>query len=358
MESQTISEGSLNSGDDSFSSDTGGVSTTEQMLATLPPIVTNSLEEQVITAGLLLSIWLYVNLSNGSLLYVIRSEYSLHTPHYMVLAAYMLFDIFYCNIILVNMLTVVISNDIQVMTDVVSRAFATATGMFFSSSVHTIGLLSYERYCYFITPLTYTTTFTKTRIYTTLVLICLLAFCISLGVDLVEPRVPAATTMTYQATGRASQITNIVYAVLYAIPCCSVSVITLLRLRKLISKHKAQVQPSVMSEDQSAVNGVIVKPVKEALRMVGLVSGAFWFITIPGAFIRFGLSASGVTWAVTDYRLSMPLFVLSRGSYLMITVLTSLLNPIIYMAVLTDLRKAVCKCIGIQRNNSIDIVAN
>ena len=352
MESQTFSESSLNSSEASFSSDAGHVWTTEQMMATLPPIVTNSLEEQVITTGLLLSIWLYVNLSNGSLLYVIRRKYSLHTPHYMVLAAYMVLDIFYCNMLLVHMVTVVISNDIQVMTDVISRVFTTATGMFFFSSVHIIGLLSYERYCYFIAPLTYTTKFTKTRIYTTIVIICVLAFCISLGVDLVEPRVPAATTMVYQATGLASQITNIVYVVLYGIPCCTVSVVTLIRLRQLISKHKAQVQPSVMSEDQSAVYGVIVKPVKEAFKMVGLVSGSFWFITIPGAIIRLGLSASGVTWADTDYRLSLPLFILSRGSYMMITIFSSLLNPIIYICVLAELRKSVWKSIGIQRNNS------
>ena len=185
---------------------------------------------------------------------------------------------------------------------------------------------------------------------------CVLAFCISLGTDLMEPRIPVATTMMYQATSQASQILNIVYTVLYTIPCCTMSVITLIRLRLLISKHKAQVQPapsSMMSEDQSAVNGVNVKPVKEALKMVGLVSGSFWLVTVPGFLIRLGLSAYGVTWADTDYRVSLSLFILSRASYMMITVFTSLLNPIIYMAVLTDLRKAVWKCIGIQRNNSV-----
>ena len=270
----------------------------------------------------------------------------------MVLVSYMVLDILYCNITLVHMVTVVISNNIQVMTDVVSRAFATGTLTFLLSSVHIIGLLSYERYCYFIKPLTYATKFTKTRIYTTIIIICIVAFCISLGTDLVEPRVPVATTMVYHLTGLASQILNIVYAVFYAIPCCTLSVITLIRLHLLISKHKTQVQPIVMSEDQSAVTGVIVKPVKEAIKMVGLVSGSFWLVTIPGFFIRFGLSASSVTWADTDYRLSLPLFVLSRGSYMMITIFTSLLNPIIYISVLTDLRDAAWKCNGIQRNNS------
>ena len=55
------------------------------------------------------------------------------------------------------------------------------------------------------------------------------------------------------------------------------SVVALIKLRLLISKHQAQVHPTsnVMNEDQSAVRGVIVKPIKKALKMVGLVSGSF-----------------------------------------------------------------------------------
>ena len=323
-------------------------------MTTLSPIVTDGPWEQAITAFLLLCCWLYVNLSNGCLLYIISCEYSLHTPHYMVLASYMVLDIVYCNIILSHMITVVISNNIQVMTDVVSRAVVIACATFHLASVHMTGLFAYERYSYFITPLTYTIKCTVSRIYAAIILFMAIAFCISLGVDLVESRIPVATTMMYQVTGLASQITNIVFALIYAIPCCTVSVVTLIRLSLLISKHKAQVQPTpsgVISEDQSAVSGNVMKPVREALKMVALVSGSFWLLTIPGFMIRLGLSASGVTWADTDYRVSLPLFALSRASYLMLTVLSSVLNPIIYMTVLTQLREAVWKRIGIQSNS-------
>ena len=328
---------------------------TTQMAATLSPIVMGSLGEQLITIGLLLLFWVYVNISNGSLLYVIRRENSLHTAQYMVLAAYMVCDLLYCNFTLLIMIPVAISNNIYVMTDIVSRAIMVIMAAFVLASVHLNALLSYERQCYFITPLKYPRIFTKCRIYTTVIIICCFAFGVGLGVDLAEPRIPVATTMTYQAAGLAGQITNLVYTLFYAIPSCTMSIIALIRLRLLISKHKAEVQPSEsfeMSENQSTVGGLIVKPVRKAMKMVALVSGSLWFTMVPGFLIRIGLSAAGVTWAVTDYRLFLPLFALSRASHMLITVVSSVVNPIIYVSVLTEMREAIWRCVGMERKKT------
>ena len=349
MDVQTISE------DAAHSSSTGGPWTTETM-ATLSPIVTDSLWEQVITAGSLILVWMYVNLSNCLLFYVIRREYSLHTPQYMVLVSYMVCDTLYINLRLLHMVPVVVSNSMSVMSHTVSRILGTAIASFLFSTFHLVGLVAFERYCYFITPLKYTRKFTKSRIYTAVIIIYLFAFSMILAVGLISPRIPVATTLTYQVTGEAVKITNIIYAVIYAIPSCTMTVITLIKLRLLISKHKAQVQPiqlNDMNEDQSAVGGIIVKPVRKALKMVALVSGSFWLTTVPGFLIRIALTASGVTWADTDHRVSIPLFALSRASFMLVTVLSSVLNPIIYMSVLTELREAVWKRIGIRRNNSV-----
>ena len=328
---------------------------TTETMATVAGIVTDSPWEQAITAGLLIFFWLYVNFTNGSLFYVIRKEYSLHTPQYMVLGSYMVCDILYCNLTLLHMVPVVISDDIQVMPDIVSRIIVAVYMSFLLSSFHLIGLQAYERYSYFITPLKYPRKFTKRRIFTAVIIVFVLAFCFALGADLIAPRIPVATIMTYQVTGLATKLTSISYAVFYAIPSGTMSIVTLIKLRALISKHKAQLQPAVsidMKEDQSEISGILVKPVKKALKMVGLVSGSFWLTIIPGFLTRIGLSASGVTWAYTDQRISLSLFALSRASYMLITVMSSVLNPIIYICVLTELRKAIWKCIGIKRNNS------
>ena len=219
-----------------------------------------------------------------------------------------------------------------------------------------VGILAYERYFYFINPLRYPGMFTKARIYTTVAVIYIFSFCMSLAFDLIEPRVPVATVMTYQASAWASKINNIVFIFVYFIPSGTMSVVALIKLRLLISKHQAQVHPTefnVMNGDQSAVSGVIVKPMKKALKMVGLVSGSFWLTTMPGFLIRLSLSASGVTWADTDYRTSLLTFVFSRVSYMLVVVLSSVINPVIYITVLTELREAARKHIGIKRNNSV-----
>ena len=328
---------------------------TTDVMTTGAPIVADSLVEQVVTTGLLMLFWLYVNLANGFIFRVVRSDQSLHTPHYMVLTLYMMSDLLYCNFTLLIMVPGAITNNIYVMTHVVSRVIMIILSSFALSSVHLVTLLAYERYCYFITPLKYIRKFTKCRIYVTAVIIYLIAFCVGLGVDLVQPRTPVATTMTYQAAGVAGQMTNIVYTLFYAIPSCIMSVMTLIRLRLLISKHNTDVKPiqlNDMNQDQSAVGGIIVKPVRRALKMVALVSGSFWLTMIPGFVIRIVLSASGVTWTVTDYRISLPLFALSRASHMMMTILSSLINPLIYVSVLKEMREAAWRCVGIERKSS------
>ena len=218
-------------------------------------------------------------------------------------------------------------------------------------SVHLIALIAYERYSFFVIPLRYTQTFTKYRIYTSV--IYGIALCVGVGVDLIEPRIAVATSLSYQLQGMTGRISTIFYGVVYFTPSGAVSVLTLVRLRQVISRHKEQGPPlDTINEDQSAVSGVIVKPGKLAMKMVGLMSGSFWLTTLPGGLITLGFAAFEVTWADTDYRTSLSLFVLARASYMMITVLSSFLNPIIYMSVLAELREAVLKSLGITHDNA------
>ena len=334
----------------SHSSHAGGLWTTETM-DVLTPIVTDSLWEQAVTAGLLILFWLYVNIFNGTLFYVLRKEYSLHTPQYMVLVSYMVCDVLSGSLTLLHMVPVVISNDLLVMPPSVSRILVAITTSCGFPTFHSVGLMAYERYCYFATPLQ----FTKKRIYVAVAMIYSLALCMVVTLDLISPRIPVATALTYLEDSRAIEFTNILYACLYAIPSGLMSVITLVRLGVLISKHRAQVQKDQsagMSEDQSAVSGLIIQPVKKALKMVGLVSCSLWLTTIPGFLIRIGLSASGVTWADTDQRISLSMFALARTSFMMLTVISSVLNPIIYVSVLPELRVAVWKCFRIKRNDT------
>ena len=315
------------------------------------PIVTGSLTEQVITVSLLLTFWLYVNLTNGFLLCVMRKMRVLDTPQYMILASYMVGDVLYCNTQLPVMVPIAIESRMDAISEMTCRVFITACTGFILACFHLVCLIAYERYSYFITPLKYPRKFTKVRIYLIVATIYTVSFCISLVVDLISPRIPVATTMSCQATGPYIKITNILYFIFFFIPSGLVSVVTLIRLRLMMSKHKAQVAalPQAIGGDQSAVNGIIVKPIRQAVKMVSLVSGSFWLTTMPGAIIRLSLSASGVTWLDTDYRVSLSLFALSRASYLLITLVSSVLNPIIYITVLPGIREAAWKILRLNK---------
>ena len=314
-------------------------------------IVTDSLTEQVITVSLLMASWLYINFTNGFLLYVLKKMNTLDTPQYMLLVFYMICDVLYCNCQLLVMVPVAIMSSIDALNVVVCRVFITAATSFFTACTHLVGFIAYERYSYFVTPLKYPLKFTKVRIYTLVALIYLVSLSIAVAFDLVSPKVPVATTMSCQASGPYNKIAIIFQFTFFGIASGSISVITLIKLRLMMSKHQAQVAalPQTISDDQSAINGLIVKPIKKAFKMLALVSGSFWFTLMPGAVIRLSLSASGVTWLDTDYRTSIPLFAMSRASYIMITLVSSILNPIIYIAVLPDVRAAVLKNMGINK---------
>ena len=114
----------------------------------------------------------------------------------MVLVSHVMCDALYCNLSLLHMVPVVISSNTHVMSDIVSRILYVFTGSFLLSAVHMVGLLSYERYFYFINLLKYPGMFTKARIYTAVAVTYIFSFCVSLAIDLIEPGVPVGFVST------------------------------------------------------------------------------------------------------------------------------------------------------------------
>ena len=76
-------------------SDSPVVSWTTEEMSIRASTVMDSYLEQVITGSLLMFFLVYVNITNGFLLYIIRKDHSLHTPQYTVLALYMVGDTVY-----------------------------------------------------------------------------------------------------------------------------------------------------------------------------------------------------------------------------------------------------------------------
>ena len=128
-------------------------------------IITDSLLEQVLTAAFLTVFWLFVNLVNGFIFFVIRKSTSLRENYqYPVLIGYIVSDMVLCNCNMMMMIPLVIANDI----DILPRGYCPVLSTLISGALFTnicmIGYLAYERYVYFVRPFKYPRYFSSTRI--------------------------------------------------------------------------------------------------------------------------------------------------------------------------------------------------
>ena len=121
------------------------------------------------------------------------------------------------------------SEKVNIMSVAAARIITSIMVSLLLPSVHLIALIAYERYCFFVIPLRYTQTFTKYRFYTTVAIIYGIALCVGVGVDLIEPRIAVATSLSYQLQGMTGRISTIFYRVVYFTPSGAVSVLTLVR---------------------------------------------------------------------------------------------------------------------------------
>ena len=326
--------------------------TAEAVTSLLPQaIVTGSPAEQVMTVILLMVSLFYVNFTNGLVLHVITTVNSLQNPQMYILAAYILADIVHFDLNTLTMVVTAIGNDEDTLPHNMCRCVMTIAVGFFLSSIHIIGYMAYERYMYFCRPLIYPRYLTKTKLTVIISIASILGLAASTALELVAKRIPVATTMTCQPTGESVNKFNMVFFMVFYIPSGAISILTLVRLRFLVSRHKAQVSVQTEgsgSENNEKVGSSLVKSVKKSIKMVSLVSGSFWITAIPAVLLRIGLFSSGVTWLDTEARQKIGLFALSRASYMLLTITSSLLNPVIYVVLMPEIRVAIYKLLSVK----------
>ena len=312
----------------------------------LMPIVTDSVEEQVITMSAIIFVWIYGTSINSLLLYVIKQTPELYNNcQYTLQACYMLCDIVNNCVVVFNTVPILAANTMNVMSHGVCRAWGTAGIASYVTSVHVLGYLGLERYVYFCRPMKYDRFFSRIKIIITFICISSFGMFYSLLVELITVREPITTSMMCQSPQRVRSILNPLTIVLYWVPSAVISIFTLINLRLLISKHQARVTPAVTEGVVSQAYENMTNKVKKAIKMVALVSGTFWVTMVPGMIIRSVVYNSGITWNDTDTRRHMQAFVMARSSWLILTLMSTLVNPIIYLTVQVELRKAAMKCL-------------
>ena len=316
------------------------------MAEVLSPIVTDSVEEQVITMSVIIFVWIYGSAINSFLLYVIKQTPELYDNcQYTLQACYMLCDIVNNCVVAFNTVPILAANTMNVMSHGVCRAWGTAGIASYHASVHVLGYLGLERYVYFCHPMKYNRFFSRIKIIITFICISLLGLLYSLLLELLIGRQPVTTVMMCQTPQRVRSIVNPVAILFYFVPSAVISIFTLIKMRWLISKHQARVTPAVTEGVVSQAYENMTNKVRKAIKMVGLVSGTFWATMVPGMIIRSVIYNSGTTWNDTDTRRHMQAFVMARLSWFTLTLMSTILNPIIYLTVQVELRKAAMKCL-------------
>ena len=313
------------------------VNTTE----VLPPIVTSSLLEQVLTAVGVAVFWLYVNIVNGFLIYVIKKTNTLcENVHYNLLSLYMLCDIIYSNLLFFQILPATIANNVLVFSYYYCSIGSAIAKAIFCFSIHMLGYLAIERLVFFRYPFRYRRYFTKTKIKITSIILLSLPMLYIIVTDAIFVRVPVTTRMYCILPDSYRKKANLIVIGFFFGPTILISICTLISLVLLVKKHQDRLNPMDAMATQQPMKNMLTN-VKGHIKMLLSVSGTFLLAILPGMIIRLVLFPSGATWKEVDTRTNMTVFIWAKIGWFVEMVLSSFINPFIYVTHLPDLRRAV-----------------
>ena len=308
----------------------------------LPSIVTGSSLEQVLTAVVITIFCLYVNTVNSFLIHVIKKTNTLcENVYYNLLTLYMLCDIISGNVIFFQALPATIANNVLVFSIYYCRIVSAIGKIIHLASVYILGYLALERLVLFRYPFRYNRYFTTTKLKITLIILFSLPILYTIVTDAIFVRVPVTTRMYCLLPESYRKKANLIVIGFFFCPTLLISIYTLISLGLLIKKHQARL---------NAMNDMATQPIKNMLtnvkghmRMLLSISGTFLLTILPGIIIRLVLFPSGATWEEVDTRTDMTVFIWSKIGWFMEIILSSFINPIIYITHLPDLRRAVWK---------------
>ena len=331
----------------------GGLTTEYDVLELLtthsPPVVTGSVLEQVLTAVVLALFWISVNAVDGLLLYVIKTTDAFREDvHYTILSINMLCGIVSCNIMFFHVFPSIIANDLVVFTDYYCR-ISSATGFaIYFTSIHMLAYLALERLAFFKYPFRYNRYFTKSKTTITFIILLSLSLLFTTVTDVVWVTTPVTTLLSCVQPARYRYIIDPTILIVYFVPCFGISLFALTSLGMLANTHRARMYPTgdnVLTQ-QPIKN--FVKKVRKHMKIIILISGNFWLTSLPGMINHMTMHFSGVTWEETDTRRNMTMFILAKIGWFLMGVISILVNPFIYLSLLSDLRQAVLICLRLK----------
>ncbi len=115
----------------------------------------------------------------------------------------------------------------------------------------------------------------------------------------------------------------------------------------LLVRHR---QHAVAPTQNGPVHSLVTVSLRRAFKIILLVSETFWLTCVPAFIGRTVIFSTGTTWVDMDTRRNVVAFALLRCFSFLLTTVSCLLNPLIYILVHKDIRVGCRRMLGrIQR---------
>ncbi len=369
-------------------------------------IVYSSQTERVVSVVVILAVLLAGLGGQLSVMATVWRTERLHTPHFVIIVCYCAFDILLLVCQAMMYVWCLIAGGIPL---VVCRVLSFGGCIIFGMVAH-IGYMAWERYVYFCRPLQYERLFATPALAAALMGMYSFASLYCIVTEVTPGRDYHSSVMACNVSDR---LITWIQLVLFIIPTITITVVCCVKIWRLSrrlqtivhpmvpsghvtaqvsSQVTAQVMAQVSGQADGQADGHVTAPVdqagaqapgkvcsqanepsngesaspavggqqmvnlqvqaRRAFRLIVLVAGLFWLTAFPVSIAR-SIIFSVVTWEDLDSRRDYARAIILRSIYFLYTLLSPLLNPLIYFSTRPDLWRAFLQLVGFKNNNAV-----
>ena len=290
---------------------------------------------------IVLILWVYI--SNGLTIYLMVTNERFKNPGNYVKCAYAVDDILMNTFASVFHLSVLLSR--YRISLPVCRAGSSITIGIGYSSIYFPSFVAVERYFFFCRPFQHARFFTLKSIIGVSCVLILIPMVWSIAIGQHSPRFFSSTALICQLPNPQAWVWPDM--VLFLAPAILATTFSIAMIRRLQSRAQARVEPLTSNQHGSQVKDQLGS-IKKGIRLLLLISGAFWGVLIPAVVIRVQVISTGITFEQLDNRVDFTKFLLMRLSNILWAFMASALNPVIYFALHRDLRVAAGRLFGLR----------
>ena len=297
---------------------------------------------------ILLILWIYAG--NILAMWCMLSHERFRSPGNYIKCAYAVNDIILNTVSNPHMLMVLMVPKRDIIIGL-CRATSNLAITFSFSTMYMTTYIAIERYFYFGRPYLHQRFFTLRSIVCTTCVLIIVPFIWSTVTEIGSPRQLSTAVLLCQLEGAKNVIP--VQIALFIVPSLLGIVYSMVMMFRLLWSVRMRVAPfsNQITQKNQQVDPAS-KSIKSGLRLIFLISGAYWGTYFPSWVIRICVLSTGATWEEIDSRVNITHTALIRVHVILLSAMASALNPIIYFATHRDLRTAALRLFGKYRQFS------